>query len=114
MSNYVTHSSLLWRKTLSKLISLMFSHGYAPSTLLSSTIVSIPKDNRGNLCDSQNYRGIALFNSVNKVIDWLILLRYPEQLSTHNLQFGFKKYHSTSLCTAVMKDVTTYVRVRAW
>jgi len=107
VSNYVTHSSGQWRELLAKVISAMFSHSYNPSGILSSTIASIPKDSRGNLCDSNNYRGIALFNCINKIIDWLLLLKYPEQLASHNLQFAYKPFHSTNLCTSVLKDVVS-------
>ncbi len=107
-SNYVIHSSTYWRQTLARLITSMFIHGYSPQGMLTSTIVSIPKDIHGNMSDSSNYRGIALFNCINKVIDWLILLKYSGMLSSHSLQFGFKKFHSTSLCTAILKDVASH------
>ena len=48
------------------LISLLFivcsllSHGVAPSGLLLSTMVPVPKDKGGNKSDSNNYRAIAI------------------------------------------------------
>ena len=35
----------------------MITHGFNPEDLLLSTIISIPKDNRGSMNSSDNYRG---------------------------------------------------------
>ena len=51
------------------LFNTMISHGYTPTVLLKSTIVSIPKDNKASLSKSDNYRGISLFNSINTLFD---------------------------------------------
>ena len=42
----------------------MLTHCFNPDNLLRSTIISIPKDSRGSLCSSDNYRGISLSNSI--------------------------------------------------
>ena len=42
------------------LFSMMFTHGVAPQGLLLSTSVLIPKNKRGNKCDSNNYRQITI------------------------------------------------------
>ena len=38
----------------------MLTHGFNPEDILLSTIISIPKDNRGSMNSSDNYRGISL------------------------------------------------------
>ena len=50
-------------------MSSMLVHGYNAADLLSSTIISIPKDARGDMSRSDNYRGIALCNSICKLFD---------------------------------------------
>jgi len=59
------------------LLSIMFHcmiiHGFNPDDLLHSSIISIPKDVKGNLSNSNNYRGISLFNSICKLFDIVIL-----------------------------------------
>ena len=45
---------------------------------------------------------------INKVIDWIILLKYGGCLQSSSLQFAYKKMHSTSMCTLTMKEVVTY------
>ena len=44
----------------------MLSHGVAPSGLLLSTMVPVPKDKRG---DSSNYRAIAISSILGKLLD---------------------------------------------
>ena len=45
---------------LSLLYSTVMIHGYMPDSLLLSTIVPIPKNVRGNLSSSDNYRGFLV------------------------------------------------------
>ena len=51
----------------------MLVHGYYPSELLKSTIISLPKDKTASLSSSSNYRGISLFNSIRKLYDYAII-----------------------------------------
>ena len=69
----------------------MISHGYTPTVLLKSTIVSIPKDNKASLSNSDNYRGISLFNSINTLFDHVILYLHKGQFQSFDMQFGYKK-----------------------
>ena len=63
----------------------MFYHGHTHADLLKSTIVSIPKDNKKSLSGSDNYRGISLFNSLGKLFDHIILLKYSKQLQSSDM-----------------------------
>ena len=76
---------------LAMLINCMIIHGYSPSKLLESTIVPIPKDNRASLTCSENYRAIALCNSICKIVDIILIEQYSDALYTSDLQFGFKR-----------------------
>ena len=51
----------------------MLTHGFNPEDLLLSTIISIPKDNRGSIKSSDNYRGISLSNSICKLYDYVLI-----------------------------------------
>ena len=46
------------------LYNIMLLHGYTPTDLLKSSIISIPKDVHVSLSNIDNYRGIALFNQL--------------------------------------------------
>ena len=75
----------------------MINHGYTPDVLLKSTIVSIPKDHKVSLSNSDNYIGIYLFNCICKLFDYVILILYKLQLSPSEMQFGIKELYSTSI-----------------
>ncbi len=93
---------------LSILATAMVVHGFNPYDLLIGTLVSLPKDKHGDLCDSDNYRGICLCSCINKLIEWCFLTRYSDILSTSGLQFSFKAKHSTVMCTLVKKEIVNY------
>ena len=72
-SNHLNHGSQRLCVMLSILFNEMLYHGYYPSYLLKSTIVSIPKEISVSLSNSNNYRGISLFNCINKLYDYVII-----------------------------------------
>ena len=57
----------------------MISHGYTPTVLLKSAMVSIPKDNKASLSNFEHYRGVSLFNLINTLFDHVILYLYEDQ-----------------------------------
>ena len=87
-------------------------HGHYPDELLLSTISSLPKDRYGDVCDSGKYRGISLSSCITKIIDWVILLKYPHCFRTSELQFANKKHHATPMCTLALKEVVKYYTSR--
>ena len=90
----------------------MLWRGHYAEEILLSTIVSLQKDARGNSCCSDNYRGIALTSAINKVVDWVILLKYKDNLRSSELQFAYKEGHSTTMCTLALKEVVNYYTSR--
>ena len=55
-------------------MSSMLVHGYNAVDVLSSTIIiSIPKDGRGNMSRSDNYRGTAPCNCIRKLFDIILM-----------------------------------------
>ena len=60
------------------------------------------------MSNSDNYRGISLFNCICKLFDNVILLLYKSQLSLSEMQFGFKEKHSTSLCTLMYSEIINH------
>ena len=68
-----------------------------------STVIPIPKGRNANITNADNYRGIALSAILGKLLDLIVLVRYGELLCSSDLQFGFKRGRSTSMCTLVLK-----------
>ena len=58
-SNHFIYASHRFYVVFSVLINAMIVHGYSADELLQSVLVSIPKDARGDLLASDNYRGIG-------------------------------------------------------
>ena len=73
-SDHLINGSRRLHVVLFLLFNLMINHGDTPDLLLKSTIVSIPKDPKVSLSNSDNYRGISLFNCICKLFDNVILL----------------------------------------
>ena len=90
------------------LFSMMFTHGVAPQALLLSTLVYIPKNRRGNKCDFNNYRQIAIIRLLGKIIDTIILDKQQMSLETDVLQYGFKKNSFTVISTSMLKEAIDY------
>ena len=85
------------------LYNLMLLHGYAPTDLLTSSIIYIPKAVQVSSSNIGNYRGISLFNCICKLYDNVTLFLYGNYLSTSDMELGSKKGHSTTMCTLIYK-----------
>ena len=104
-SDHLIHGGPVLHAFLAILFNCMLMHGYTPHNLLNALFISIPKDPRSSLCKSSNYRSIALSSVIGKVLDVVIMTKCSKELLTSNLQFGFKKFHSSAICTTVFKEI---------
>ena len=68
----------------------------------------IPKNRKQSLTSSSNYRGIALGSIIAKVFDVVLLNSNRQVLKCSDLQFGFRKNHSTVHCTFVLNETVQY------
>jgi hypothetical protein len=75
---------------------------------MQSIIVPLVKCKEGDITDTNNYRAIALSNSLSKVLETLFLSKVNSTDLCDKYQFGFKAGHSTGLCTNTMKSVVDY------
>ena len=80
------------------LFNAMIQHGYVPTDFLKGVITPILKDSEGNISSLDNYRGITLSHVFSYLFEHAILLKTIRFLDSDNLQFGYKKSHSTSHC----------------
>ena len=104
-SDHIINGSHRLHILLSLLYNLMLVHGYTPTDLLKSSVISIPKDAKVSLSNIDNYRGIALFNCFCKLYDNITLFLHGNYLNTSDMQFGYKKGHSTTMCTLIYKEI---------
>ena len=96
---------------LANIMKSFFSHGHVSKFLLMATLVPIVKDKLAELNSSSNYRSIAISSLILKLLDWIIILNYGHLLKLDELQFGFQKNSSTSLCSwLVYETIDIYIR----
>ena len=72
-SDHFINGTLRFFILISLLFTSMLSHGVAPTGLLLSTMVLVPKDKRGSKSDSNNYRAIAISSILGKLCDSIII-----------------------------------------
>ena len=96
---------------LATLFTTMLRHGYIPDLLTTGVIVPLIKDKLGDSSDMSNYRGITLSSSISKVLEYVIAEVCEDCLVTPDLQFGFKKEHSTT-CSFVVQETIEYFNTR--
>ena len=108
MSDHIIEAGDPLNVYLSLLLSAMVSHGNSPDGMIWSTLTPIPKGKWNDAGLSVNYRAIALSSIFSKILDIIIMEKEEEQLHTSNMQFGFKKGASTSLCTSMVQETVSY------
>ena len=107
-SDHLINSCSRLHSVLALLFQLIIYHGQYLNNLLKSTIISIPKDAKASLSNVDNYRGISLSNSINKVFDYVIIELYQNTLMSSDMQFAYKSQHSTALCSVVYFETLQY------
>ena len=99
---------------ISLLFNSMLKHGVTPDNMSLSTLIPIPKSFKRSRNDSNNDRAIALGSVFGKVLDHVILNQNINEMSSCDLQFGFKSKHSTTQCTYVLQEIIDmYTRNKA-
>lgn len=111
-SDAILNASDLLTDYFTILIQSFLIHGYVPNELLSCSLKPIVKDKLGDKCSSDNYRAIGISSLILKVVDWVILILYGTQLKPSQLQFGFQKKNSTSMCSWTVIETINYFNNR--
>ena len=90
------------------LFNSMLVHAYLPQDFMSTIIVPLVKDKKGDLCDVNNYRPIAITTVISKLFEIILLERCKDKFYTSDNQFGFKKSHGTEQCIFIMKQIIDF------
>ena len=107
-SQHVFHGSPKLAVHLHILYNGLLQHSYVPRDFLSGTVTPVIKDRDGDAGSSSNYRPVTLSHLFSQLFEQLIFLKILDYLVTDDLQFGFKRNHSTSHALYVLKTVTEY------
>ena len=102
----------LAHKGISVLLGILFNcmiiHNHLPEGFMSTIIIPIVKDCKGDLSSKDNYRPVALTSVISKVLEMIILSRYSENMTTTCNQFGFKPKHGTEECIFALQQITDF------
>ena len=107
--NIVNGSDVLY-SYLGVIFRLLFYHGISSINLNKSILVPIPKNKRKSICDSSNYRAIALSSIFGKLFEYIILKKIQDNVELNKNQFGYKKGVSTAHCSFVLNETIQYYR----
>ena len=86
------------------------THGHISSIILTSIIMPLIKDKLGDNQNSDNYRSIALSSIILKILDWVFLTLFKDQLKLDELQFAYQKNCSTTMCTWLVVETIGHFR----
>ena len=92
----------------SNLFRAFFSHGYVSELFLDCSLIPIVKDQNSSKTKSDNYRLIAISSLFLKIMDYIVLTLYSDVFKSFNLQFGFQKNCSTTMCTWTLLETVNY------
>ena len=108
MSDHFINGTVRLFTLISLLFTCLLTHGVAPSGLLLSTMIPVPKDKRSSKSDSSNYRAIAINSILGKFFGSIIIKEQHASLVTDDLQFGFKENSSTIICNQPLTETIEY------
>jgi len=94
------------------LFNMFLKCGNIPDRFMQSVIVPLLKNKTGNITDVNNYRAIAISNSLSKLFETVMFKSLETSSEADKFQFGFKPGHSTGLCTNILKQTIDYYRER--
>jgi len=76
---------------LHKLFNELLRHGYVPKEFGHGIIIPLVNDRQGNTSNIDNYRAITISSVISKVFELCVHDKFKGFLTSHPLQFGYKK-----------------------
>ena len=93
---------------LAKVFQSYLVHGTVTAEILNCTFLPLFKGGFKNPEVFDSYRAIAGASQLLKLLEYVILILWGDILKTDTMQFGFKSGVSTTQCTWLVNEVTTY------
>ena len=110
-SDFLKHGPDILFENLAILIKSCSIHGYMSEIFLLATLVPLVKDKLSDLTVSKNYRSIAVSSLILKIVDWVIIILYGEDLKFDDFQFSYQGNSSPSLCSWIdLETISMYLR----
>ena len=111
-SNAFLNASDILTNHVTLLLQSFLIHGYVPNELITCSLKPIIKDKLGDKQASDNYRAIGISSLLLKVLDWVIMILFEDKLKPSELQFGFQRKNSTTMCSWVVNQTINYFNNR--
>ncbi len=64
------------------LATAMTVHRYNVDDLMIGSMLSLPKDHKADICDSNNYKDICLCSCIKKLLEWCIKIDVYKRLKS--------------------------------
>ena len=90
------------------LFNALISHSFMPYDFLCGLISPIVKDPNGDTSEPSNYRPVTLGPIFAQIFEYALYDKFGHYLQSENLQFGFKRSHSTSHAIFVLRSCVEY------
>ena len=78
--------------------------------LLVCAILPLIKNKNGKHEDSGNYRGIGISSLLLKIVDWVNLILFDNELQSDTNQYGSQANSSATLCSWTAIEVINYFK----
>ena len=107
MESLVYGGHRLWTH-FSLLFTFFARHCYLPTAFMECEFIPLVKDKGGDITLVSNYKAIAISNVETKLLESIMLNKVRVHNDFDKYQYGFKKGHSTGLCTYIVKRTIEY------
>ena len=107
-SDAFKHGTYVLSVLLKNLFKCFLVHGHIPQLFLFCALVPIVKNANESKYSSDNYRLIAISSLLLKVLDHIILFLFNSSFVSHNLQFGYQKNCSATMCSWTLLETIKY------
>jgi len=111
-SEHLKYAHPLLLVQLCSLFCTMVIHSFVPDKFGNGIIIPLLKDKTGNVNSLDNYRAITLIPAISKLFELMVLELCSEQLSTDELQFGFKPNVGCANAIFTFRTAVDYFRDR--
>ena len=89
VKEHLTHSHPSLIVYIMILFNIISIHRVVPDDFGIGTVVPIVQGNLADITDVNNYRGMTLCPTINKLFEYCLLHKYESHMDTNDVQFGF-------------------------
>ena len=109
VAEHVIYSDcILLKKWLCNFYNTIFDNQSTHSILSTSVLHPLVKSSKKSMRNFGNYRGISIIPVLTKLLEYIILMKYPELCHSHISQHGYKSASSTLHAEFLIRETLHY------